>query len=148
MEIILLKDVERLGKKGETVNVRAGFGRNFLIPHSLAIPITRDNRAWVELEKKRAQERRARAKDQAEKLAQKLLSLKLRIEAKVGEQDKLFGSVTAQDIVDAVKNKGIDLDKKQIHLAEPIRSLGTHEVTVELDSDVKPTVKVEVIKKS
>ena len=147
MELILLKDVEKLGKKGEVVSVRDGFGRNFLLPRSLALPATRENRLLNENEKKRAAKRRDQKKEEAAKLAESLISLHLRLEVKVGEKDKLFGSVTAQDLAEAFKQQGISLDKKQIHLSEPIRSLGVHPVTVDLGADVKPTLHVEIIKK-
>ena len=147
MEVILLKDVEKLGKKGEVVNVRDGFGRNYLLPSSLALRATRENRARLEAEKKRSAERQGRKREEAEKLAQSLQSLALRLEVAVGEKDKLFGSVTAQDLADAFKQKGIVLDKKQFHLSEPIRSLGTHAVTVDLGAEVKSTLQVEIVRK-
>ena len=147
MEVILLKDVDQLGKKGEVVNVRSGFGRNFLLPRSLALPATRENRVRIEAERKRNAERKDRERDEAEKLANSLGSLSLRIEVAVGEKDKLFGSVTAQDVALAFKEKGFDLDKKQIHLSEPIKSVGTHTVAVELEAGVKTSVPVEIIKK-
>lgn len=146
MEVILLKDVEKLGKKGEVLNVRDGFGRNFLLPRSLALQATRANRISVEKEKERAAKQKSQKKEEAEKLAQDLASLVLRLEVKAGEKDKLFGSVTAQDVAEALKEKGFALDKRQVHLSEPIRSLGAHAVTVELETDVKTTVQVEVVK--
>ena len=148
MEIILLKDVERLGKRGEVASVQDGFGRNFLFPRGWALPATRENRALIERETKHAEARRAREKTKADKLAQQLASLRLRIEVSVGEKDKMFGSVTPQDLQEALAQKGISLDKKQFRLSEPIRSLGVHPVTLELDSEVKATLQVEVVKKA
>jgi large subunit ribosomal protein L9 len=148
MEIILLKDVEKVGRKGEIVSVRDGFGRNFLLPRTLALPATPENRAQLETEKRRAAERRTQKKQEAEKLAEKLASLRLRVPVAVGEKDKLFGSVTSQDVAEAAAREGITLDKKQLILSEPIRSLGTHAVIVELDPNVKTTLQVEVVKKS
>ena len=148
MEVILLKDVEKLGRKGEAVSVRDGFGRNFLLPRAWAIPATSKNQARVEAEKKRLTARRAQEKEKAEQLAQKLQSVELRLPMPAGEKDKLFGSVTPQDISEALKSQGFILDKKKIHLAEPIRSLGKHAVTLELDQDVKAAVQVEVVKKA
>ena len=145
MELILLKDVEKLGKKGEVVNVRSGFGRNFLLPHSLALPASRENRVRLEAEKKRTAERKGRKSEEVEKLAKSLGSLSLCIEVAVGEKDKLFGAVTAQDVALAFKEKGFDLDKKQIHFSEPIKSLGAHTVIVELEGGVKTSVPVEII---
>ncbi len=147
MEIILLKDVEKVGKRGEVASVRDGFGRNFLFPRGLALPATRENRVLIEQETKRAEARASRKKSEADKLAQQLASLRLRIEVSVGEKDKMFGSVTPQDLQEALAQKGISLDKKQFRLSEPIRSLGMHPVTLELDSKVKATLQVEVTKK-
>ena len=146
MEIILLKDVEKLGKKGDTVNVRNGFGRNFLLPKGLALPATIQNKARIEIEKKQAASRRARKQSEAEGIAQKIASLELRIEVSVGEQDKLFGSVTAQDVAEALSQKGIPIDKKQIHLPEPLRSLGKHKVDLELEQGVKAPLQVEIVR--
>ena len=148
MEIILLKDIEKVGRRGEVVNVRDGFGRNFLFPSGLALPATRENQALIEREKKRAADRRARKKSEAEQLAQKLASLNLRLEVMVGEKDKMFGSVTAQDLQEALAQKGVSVDKKQFQLPEPLRSLGTHTVTVELDPEIKATLQIEVVKKA
>lgn len=147
MEVILLKDVEKLGKKGEVVNIRDGYGRNFLLPSSLALPATRANKAWAEAEKKRAGQRLAGKKGAAEELAKTIASCKLRLEVAVGEKDRLFGSVTSQDLVDALKEKRILLDKKQLCLTEPLRSLGVHSVTVDLDAGVKSALQVEITKK-
>lgn len=148
MEIILLKDIEKVGKRGEVVSVKDGFGRNFLLPRGLALPATRENQTLIEREKKRVEARASRKKSEAEQLARQLASLRLRIEAAVGEKDKMFGSVTPQDLKEAVAKQGISLDKKQFRLSEPIRSLGIHPVTVELDSEVKATLQVEVTKKA
>ena len=146
MDIILLKDVEKLGKKGDAVNVRDGFGRNFLLPRGLALPATRENRSRVETEKKRAASQKTRLKTEAEELAQKLGRMELRLEVKVGEKDKLFGSVTAQDLADALARKGISIDKKHIHLSEPLRSLGKHAVAVQLAPEVRASFEVELVK--
>ena len=145
MELILIKDVEKLGRQGEVVNVRDGFGRNFLLPRALAVQATKKNRALLEGEKERARRHRGLEKEEAEKLAERLKNLTLRLEVKVGEKGKLFGSVTAQDVAEALKAKGIRVAKKQIHLPEPIRTLGAHTVTVELDPEVKPALQVEIV---
>ena len=148
MEIILLKDVEKLGKRGEVRNIRDGFGRNFLFPRGLALPASKENRALIEREKKRTAERRAQEKEEALKLSEKLVKIRFQLEVAAGEKDKMFGSVTTQDLAEVLKENGFAFDKKQIHLAEPIRSLGIHEFIVELDPEVKPTLKVDVLKKS
>lgn len=146
MEVLLVKDVEKLGRKGELVSVRDGFARNFLIPHALAVLATRENQRVAEGEKKRTALHAERKKKDSEKLAQQIASLRLILEVAVGEKEKLFGSVTPQDIAEALKRQGVVLDKKRIHLSEPIRSLGTHAVTIELEGDVKLTLQVEIIK--
>ena len=146
MEIILLQDVDKLGKKGATVNVKDGFGRNYLFPHGLALPATRENKTRVEIQKKQARGQQERKKAGAEGLAQQVASLVLQIEAKVGEKDKLFGSVTSQDIAKALLEKGISIDKKRIHLPEPLRSLGKHKVDLELDEGVKAHLQVEIVR--
>jgi len=148
MEIILLQDVEKLGKRGDVLKVRDGFGRNFLLPQSLALPATDENRAALEFEKKRAAKRKERGKEEALKLSDELTKLKLRWEVKVGEKGKIFGSVTAKDLAEMIKQKGIALDRRQIRLPRPIRSLGIHLVTLELHPEVKPVIEVDVVKKT
>ena len=148
MQVILLKDVEKLGKRGEIVAVRGGFGRNFLLPQALAMLVTRENRAAIESEKKEAARRDSRKKEGAQKLASRLESLHLRLPVAVGEKDKLFGSVTGKDLAEALEREGVSVDKKQFLLSEPIKSLGSHSVKVELGPDVKATLQVEVVKKS
>ena len=147
MELILLQDVEKLGKRGDVLKVRDGFGRNFLLPQNLALPATDENRAALEFEKKRAAQRKERGKEEALKLSGELEKLKLRWEVKVGEKGKIFGSVTAKDLAEIIKQKGIAVERRQIHLSRPIRSLGTHSVTVELHPEVKPVIEVDVVKK-
>ena len=147
MELILLQDVEKVGRRGDLIQVRDGFGRNFLIPRSLAVPATPENRAAAEVLKKRAAAREVLKKGEAAETAERLQSLHLRIEAKVGDKDRLFGSVTAQDLSKAFREKGIPVDKRQIRLSEPLRTLGSHTVTVELAPEIKPTVSVEIVKK-
>lgn len=148
MEIILLKDVEKVGKRGAVVHVRDGFGRNFLLPRGLALAATKENQALAERERKHGEARQARKKDEAEKLARELESLRLRVEVAAGEKDKMFGSVTPQDLQEALAKKGFPLDKKQFQLPEPIRSLGNYTVTVELEPEVKAALQVEVVRKA
>ncbi len=147
MELILLKDVEKIGQKGDVIRVRDGFARNFLIPQKFALPSTRTNREFVEEQKVRSQKKREKQKSAAQTQAQLLTQVKIVIQAKAGEKEKLFGSVTAEDICEALNRQGHAFTKKQIHLKESIRSLGTHPVTVELYSEVKTTVTVEVVQK-
>lgn len=147
MELILLQDVEKVGRKGEVIRVRDGFGRNFLLPQNLALVATSENRRFVDDLKARAAKRAAQEKADAEALAKKIQGVKLTLERAAGEQDKLFGSVTAEDIREALAEKKYSFDKKQIHLKDPIRNLGTYSVTLELYPQVKAAVSVEVVAK-
>ncbi len=148
MELILLQDVEKVGRKGEVVRVRDGFARNLLIPRKLALPSTPENQVFVEDQKRRAEARREKEKADAQARAQKLSSLKVQIEAAAGEQDKLFGSVTADEIAEALKQKGHNFDKKHILVKESIRTLGNHTVSLEIYPQVKASITVEVIRKA
>ncbi len=148
MELILLQDVEKVGRKGDVIRVRDGFGRNFLLPQNLALVASRENRKFVDDLKARAAKRRAVEKAEAEVVAKKVQGLKVTLERAVGDQDKLYGSVTAEDVREALEAQKYIFDKKQIHLKEPIRSLGVHPVTVEIYPQVKATVSVEVVSKS
>lgn len=148
MEVILIKDVEKVGKRGDVVRVRDGFGRNFLMPRSLAIPSTRSNKEFVEEQKVRSAKRREKDRNEAQTLAEKMSKVKVVIPAQAGEQDKLFGSVTAEDIAEALGRQGFKVDRKHILLKESIRSVGTFNVAVEIFPQVKSSVSVEVVKKS
>lgn len=144
MELILTKNVEKVGRKGDVVRVRDGYARNFLIPRGVAIMATRQNREFVEEQRARSEKRRAREREAAQKEAEKLKDLKVRIEAKTGDQGKLFGSITADNISEALTQQGYSFDRKKIHLAAPIRAVGQHSVSVEIYPQVKVTISVEV----
>ncbi len=148
MELILLKDVTKVGRKGQVVRVRDGFARNFLLPQKAAMPLTAANERFVKDQKDRADKRSAAEKNKAEETAAQLGSLKLSIKAASGEQDKLFGSVTAEDISRLLAEKGFELDRRKVLLKEPIRSLGSYPVTVELHAQVRATVHLDVLKAS
>ena len=148
MEVILLKDVEKVGRKGDVLRVRDGFGRNFLLPQGFALLSTRSNQKFIEEQKARTSKRRSAEKQKAEDQAEKLKELKLTVEAAAGEQDKLFGSVTADDIREALAKKGYLVDKKHIHLKEAIRTLGVHTASVEIYPQVKANISIEVIRKA
>ncbi len=148
MELILLQDVEKVGRKGEVVRVRDGFARNVLIPRKLALAATSENQTFVEEHKKRAEIRRERERTTALAQAEKMSSVKIKIEAQAGEQDKLFGAVTSEEIAEALEKKGHAVDKKQIHLKEPIKTLGSHAVSVEIYHQVKANITVEVVRKA
>jgi large subunit ribosomal protein L9 len=147
IQVILQHDVQNVGKSGELVRVRPGFARNFLIPRDLAVPATAAAVNRIGHEKAVAVAKAEKAKKEARELAAKLDGLKIEIARPVGEEDRLFGSVTSKDIHAAVKAQGFDLDRKQMHLAEPIKALGSYEVPVKLLGDIGATIKVEVVKK-
>jgi len=145
-EAILLKDVENLGEKGTVVDVSKGYLRNFLIPRKLAQPATRGAidavRREHEAEERAAQEAVGRAAEQAEMLNKTVLT----ISQQAGDDGRLFGSVTSQDIVDAIREaRGIKIDRRKVHLDEPIRTVGTRMVVVEVADDVTATIKTMVV---
>lgn len=147
IQVILQEDVQNVGASGELVKVRPGFARNYLLPRRLASPATNAQINRLNHEKAVALVRSEKMKKEFRELADKLNSLEIKISHKVGEDDRLFGSVTAKDIHHAVEAKGVTIDRKKIVLKDAIRNLGTFEVPVKLMSDVTATLKVEVVKK-
>jgi large subunit ribosomal protein L9 len=147
IQVVLQHDVDKLGKSGEVVRVRPGFARNYLLPRQLAVTATAAAVNRIEHEKAVALARAEKAKKEAREVAGKIDTLTVTIGQKAGEDGKLFGSVTAKDIEAALKAQGVAVDRRKIQLAEPIRALGSHPVTVKLVSDVVATVKVEVVAK-
>jgi len=145
MELILLEDIKDLGHRGDVIKVRDGYARNFLLPRKLAQAATRHNRVFVEQQRVRSEKRKAERKRAAEEKAEKMADLKVTIEAKAGEQGKLYGSVTAEEIAAQLIQQGHEFEKKQVHLRQAIRTLGVHPVEVELHPGVRVTVSVEVI---
>lgn len=148
MELILLQDVEKVGRKGQVVRVRDGFARNVLIPRKYALACTPANEEFVNDQKRRAEARLEKEKAAAAVKAEKLSSVKIKIEAQAGEQDKLFGSVTSEEIAEALQKKGHEIDKKQIHLKDSIRTIGSHAVSIEVYPQVKASITVEVVRKA
>jgi large subunit ribosomal protein L9 len=146
MELILRDDIEKLGRRGEIVNVAAGYGRNYLLPRGLAIPVTAANRAMVEKEKKAWEARMAKEKEEFEALAGRIAELRFVAPRKVGESDVLYGSVTAADIGSFLEGKGIEIDKRRVLIDEPIKHLGEHEVKIRLHPEVHATLKLLVTK--
>ena len=144
MKLILREDVENLGKGGELVDVKPGYGRNFLLPRGLAVAANPKNVRELEHQKKIADARAAKAKASAEAVAKRLHDTPIVLKRKVGEQDKLYGSVTALDIVEALGARGLQLDRRTIDLAEPIKTLGDFEVPVKLHREVVGKAKVKV----
>jgi large subunit ribosomal protein L9 len=147
INVVLTEDLVNLGKTGELVRVRPGYARNYLVPRGLAIGATAANVARIEHEKKVAGVRAAKAKSEAEQLAQKLGAVKITLERPVGEGDRLYGSVTSRDIEEALAAQGYAVDRRRIAV-EPIKSLGTHSVTIRLGTAITATVEVTVAKKA
>ena len=146
VQVILREDVDNLGDAGELVRVRSGYARNYLIPRGLAAVATRGNIAQLEHEKKLALARAAKLEEEAKAAAGKLEGVSVEVKKQAGEEGKLFGSVTAQDIADALTQKGYEVDRKKIQMpAEAIKTVGTHEVTVKLRGSVAAKVSVEVV---
>ena len=146
MELILRDDVDKLGRRGDVVKVKAGFARNFLLPRGLGMPVTAANKAMIDKEKKAHEARLAKEKAEFESLAARISGLRFVAPRKVGESDVLYGSVTASDIAEFLKAKGIEIDKRKVHLDEPIKHLGEHEVKVRLHPEVTALVRLLVTK--
>ena len=144
MEIILKQQVENLGKPGDRLSVSNGYARNFLLPNGLAIQATKSNIAQLEHEMRLIEQRKLKEVKDAEKIGNKIRSLSCALKRKVGEQDKLFGSVTSIDIANALKEHGIEIDRKMIQLEEPIKAIGTYKVPIELHPQVVVELKVKV----
>ncbi len=147
MKIILKEDVDNVGRAGELVDVKPGYARNFLVPRGLAMVYNSANQAMYEREKKRIAQKQEKEKTAAQAMAAQLESVSVTISAAVGEEDRMFGSVTSQDIVDSLKAQGIEIDKRRILLNEPIKSLGLFDVDVKLHTEVIGKIKVWVVKK-
>ncbi|GEJ58663.1 50S ribosomal protein L9 [Anaeromyxobacter diazotrophicus] len=144
MKLILREDVENLGKGGELVDVKPGFGRNYLLPRGLAVTANPKNVRELEHQKKIAEAKAAKMKASAEAVAKRLAETPITLKRKVGEQDKLYGSVTALDVVEALAARGLQLDRRTIDLSEPIKTLGDFEVPVKLHREVVGKAKVKV----
>ena len=146
MDVILRQSVEKLGHPGDVVKVSAGFARNFLIPRGIAVEATPGNKRQIEQQKQRLEAAENTRRDAASVVAQKLEQVSLTFSARVGEEGKLFGSVTAADIVQQLETQGFHVEKRQVELHEPIKALGVYRVPIRLHTDVKPEIKVWVIK--
>ncbi|MDE2740444.1 MAG: 50S ribosomal protein L9 [Gemmatimonadota bacterium] len=146
MKVILLKDIESLGSAGEVVEVKNGYGRNFLIPRNEALIASAANMAQFESRRKQQETLAERDRRAAEILAKKLEAESLTAQVKVGEEDRLFGSVTAQHIAELLDEKGYEIDRRAIHLEDPIRELGVYNVEVRLHPEVATAVKLWVVK--
>jgi len=148
IQVVLQREVNNLGDSGDVVRVRPGYARNFLYPRSLALPATAGNLARVEEFKRLAAQRTEAARKQARSIADQLGSVSVKITRAVGEENKMYGSVTSKDIEAAYAEKGITLDRKMMDLKEPIRTLGLSEVPIRLHSDVSAVLRVEVVKQN
>jgi large subunit ribosomal protein L9 len=147
MEIILKQDVDKLGKSGQVVRVKDGFARNFLIPNGLAVPVTAANIKLLEQQRQKKVVKLEKVKKEAEALKERLSTLSLTIPVLAQEEEGLYGSVAATDIVHALKEEGFQIEKSSLEMQEPIRSLGIYEVPVKLHPEVTAKVKVWVVKK-
>ena len=146
MEVILREDVEKLGGRGEIVKVAAGYARNFLLPRRLAVPATEANRKIVEQERQAHLRKEVKVKSEAEDLSKMLTGVSVTIAQKAGENDQLFGSVTAKDVADALAAQNYNIDRRKVHLEEPLKQLGEYKVPVKLHKDVTAEVTVIVVK--
>ncbi len=144
-EVILLNEVEGLGTEGEIVQVAEGYARNYLLPKKMAAAVTPATRRLVEKKKQERIARETAQREESEALVAKLEALSITLPVKTGEGGKLFGSVTASDLLDALDKQGVKLDKKQLNLTAPIRELGVFDVPVKLPQDVEATLKVWVV---
>jgi large subunit ribosomal protein L9 len=146
MEVILREDVERLGSRGQVVKVAAGYARNFLLPKKLAVAATESNKKIVEQERQAHLRKEVKLKTEAEDLSKLLAGAAVTIAQKAGENDQLFGSVTAKDVAEALEKKNFTIDRRKILLDEPIKQLGEHKVNVRLHKDVTTEITVSVVK--
>jgi large subunit ribosomal protein L9 len=146
MEVILREDVEKLGARGQVVKVAAGYARNFLLPRRLAVPATDANRKIVEQERQAGLRREAKEQSDAADLAKMLAPVVLTTTQKAGDQDTLFGSVTAKDIAELLDKQGYTIDRRKISLPEPIKMLGAHKVSIKLHREVTAEITVNVLK--
>lgn len=144
MEVILQQDVKNLGKKGDTVKVAEGYARNFLIPRGIAVEATASNLKQLQQEKKVKAQKAKREEAEARDLAKKLEAQPIVIKARTGDSGKLFGSVTSNDIVEALEKKNISIDKRKIQLPEPIKTLGSYTIPVKLYPGVTADLTVRI----
>jgi large subunit ribosomal protein L9 len=147
MRLILRENMDNLGKAGEVVSVRPGYGRNYLLPNGLAVPATEKDEARMQHEQRVIAARIAKLAKQLQSEADRLSQVSVSLARAVGEEEKLYGSVTNRDIAEALAEQGVKLDAKKIQLEEPIKALGMTEVSVRLGHDITAKIKVWVVKK-
>jgi large subunit ribosomal protein L9 len=146
MEVILRQSIENLGNPGDVVNVKSGYARNYLLPRGLAYEATSGNLKRIVAERQRLEAAESTRRDSAKDLAKRIEEVSLTFSARVGEEGKLFGSITATDIAHQLEAQGVQVEKRQIDLHEPIKTLGVFQVPVRLHADVRPEIRVWVIK--
>ena len=146
MEVILREHIDNLGRRGDVVKVAAGYARNYLLPRKLALPVNDGNKKLIERERKLAETREAEDRATAEALASRIAQLELTIARRVGDTEQLYGSVTPADIVDFLKTKGFDIDKRKLILPEPIKAIGEFDVPLKLHREVTVPLKIHVVK--
>ncbi|KAA3619409.1 MAG: 50S ribosomal protein L9 [Calditrichaeota bacterium] len=146
MKVILKKKYAELGEVGSIINVKSGFARNFLVPNGIAMPATASNMKVIEQEKKQYEVAERRAVAEAEELKTKLETTSVTAELQVGEEEKVFGAITSQNIAELLAEKGFEIDRRKVLLDEPLKALGVYEVGVRLHPDVEAKVKVWAVK--
>ena len=146
MKVILTQDITGLGSIGDLITVKDGFGRNYLVPQGKALQATSQNMKKLEHQKRQIREKIDKAKREAERLAARIESVSCTVAKAVGEEDKLFGSVTGMDIESSLKLEGIEIDRKRINLPEPIKALGIYNIPIKLHPEVTATLKLWVVK--
>ena len=144
-QVLLLQPITGLGAEGDTVTVRAGYARNFLLPRKLALPITQANKKHVDSLLKAREAREQKEFETARSLSERVEKTSIAIAVKTGEGGKMFGAVTSNDLIERLKEEGIELTKKQLALPQPIKELGSHVATVKLHADVDTELKFEVV---
>lgn len=146
MEVILREDIDKLGSRGQVIKVAAGYARNYLLPKRLAVAATEANKKIVEQERQAHLRKEVKLQSEAQDLGKLMQGTVLEIAAKAGENDQLFGSITAKDVAEALEARSFTVDRRKIVLEEPIRMLGEHKVTVRLHRDVSTEVTVNVVR--
>ncbi len=146
MKVLMKQDVAKIGKKGELLEVKEGYARNFLIPNGLAVEASGGAMKQHDEEKKAQDRRKAKEKDEAQEQAKKIEALSILLKHKAGEEGRLFGSITSAEIAEAVNQKGFTIDKKKIHLDEPIRLVGDYTVKIKIHPEVSADLSVKVEK--
>ena len=148
MEVILRADVPKLGHRGEVVTVAEGYARNYLLPRKMAVMASAGNKKVIEQEKAAAVRREVSDKAQAEQLAKMLADVTVVVARKAGEEDQLYGSVTSMDVAEALQAKGYTVDRRKIHVEDPIKTLGEFQVPLRLHHGVEATVKLQVVRET